>query len=293
MMYNVIKLMFSAFGRKHMKIVNLGYNYKHPQDFCINRPNGIGNFLLLILKSDAYLVLNNKKEYVTANSIIFYKKGTPQFFGAVGKEYVNDWITFEANNEDIAKFAEFQIPFEVVLSIGHTTQITNLIRNMYAEWYSKNLHKELSLNLYFDLILFKISELLKASKSVTYNAHYNALIDLRTEIYLNPQRKWNIADISQKMHLSRFYLQHLYSSFFNSSIMEDVSCSRIEHSKYLLSSTDASVKSIAQLCGYDNDVHFMRIFKKRVGVTPSQFRKQARVSNDEILTSKTQNPFCI
>lgn len=49
---------------------------------------------------------------------------------------------------------------------------------------------------------------------------------------------------------------------------------RIEHARNLLESTDLSVEEIGQLCGYPDINFFSRIFKKYVGVSPSNYRKQ-------------------
>ena len=95
------------------------------------------------------------------------------------------------------------------------------------------------------------------------------------------------------MNLSRSYVQHLYKSFFNKSIISDITQSRIEHAKYLLSSTDMTVSCISSICGYNNDVHFMRIFKKEMGVTPSGYRKQIHINQNEVDIRKNQNPFCL
>jgi AraC family transcriptional regulator of arabinose operon len=60
--------------------------------------------------------------------------------------------------------------------------------------------------------------------------------------------------------------------------MTDVINSRIEHAKYLLTTTDISVKQIAQLCGYNNENHFMRQFKEITGITPTKFRDNAKTT---------------
>ncbi|MNC73208.1 HTH-type transcriptional regulator GadW [compost metagenome] len=54
--------------------------------------------------------------------------------------------------------------------------------------------------------------------------------------------------------------------------MADVIASRVEHAKYLLTTTDISVKKIAEMCGYASEIHFMRQFKQQLGLTPSQYR---------------------
>ena len=50
---------------------------------------------------------------------------------------------------------------------------------------------------------------------------------------------------------------------------------KIEKAKEILSETGCTVSQVAAMCGYDNEEHFMRQFKKVVGITPTKYRKQA------------------
>lgn len=275
-----------------MKTVNVGYNYRHPDDFCIHRPYGSGDYMLLVLKSPAFFVLNNERQSTAANSAIIFRKGTPQIYGASQGEFINDWIHFEIDENEEAQIENLGIPFDTVMPLSAAAVISGFIKSMFNERYSQNIHKDRSLNLYFELILLKLAELLKSPEFKTENTYYGELCDLRNEIYLRPDKNWSLDYISKKINLSRSYIQHLYSAFFGKSIMSDVTNSRIEHAKYLLSSTTMSVNCISRSCGFNNDVHFMRIFKKATGVTPSQFRNHIHIEKKEIEQSKTQNPFC-
>ena len=104
---------------------------------------------------------------------------------------------------------------------------------------------------------------------------------------------WSIDKICKSLNLSRSYVQHMYKTFFGESVMSDITSSRIEYAKYLLSGTNMTVSAISQACGYDNDVHFMRIFKKTTSLTPTQFRIQIHVEKSEIENAKKSNPFCL
>ena len=77
-----------------MRIVNAGYNFRHPKGFCIDRPSGSGDYLLLVIRSEAFVVLNGEKTSVPAGSALIYKKGTAQLYGSEMCEFVNDWFHF-------------------------------------------------------------------------------------------------------------------------------------------------------------------------------------------------------
>ena len=64
-----------------------------------------------------------------------------------------------------------------------------------------------------------------------------------------------------------------YAQLFGNTIKDDIITSRLEYSKYLLTGTDHTVSKISHMVGYENDVHFMYMFKKKTGLTPSQYRR--------------------
>lgn len=55
---------------------------------------------------------------------------------------------------------------------------------------------------------------------------------------------------------------------------------RMEKAARLLASTEKSINSIANACGFDNLSYFTRVFKQATGVTPTRYRRQRY--NDQI-----------
>ena len=51
---------------------------------------------------------------------------------------------------------------------------------------------------------------------------------------------------------------------------------RISNAQTLLESTSYNITEIANIVGYDNPLYFSRIFKKQIGMSPSEFRKQLK-----------------
>lgn len=276
-----------------MNIVNVGYNYTHPANFSINRPHGSGDYILLVLRTDAYFIFNSEKLVSPSDSVVIFKKGTPQFYGAISDEFANDWIHFNISKEEENEFKKLEIPFDTIIPINSVNVFSEFIKNIFCEKYSQNLYKEDSMDLYFHLLLRKLSEKIKSNTTEIEKSHFEELHKLRNKIQLSPQYNWNLNEICKTLHLSRSYIQHLYKNIFGVSIMADVLYGRIEYAKYLLSSTDFTIYNISDMCGYANDTHFMRLFKKMTGTTPSKYRENFKISKKELENSKSENPFCL
>lgn len=65
---------------------------------------------------------------------------------------------------------------------------------------------------------------------------------------------------------------------FLTSPMDDLISERIDRARWLLRNEPISVTAVAERCGFASIYHFSRTFKKRVGSSPTQFRRTAPVS---------------
>lgn len=259
-----------------MKINNIGYNHCHDADFNIYRPHGSGDNLLLILKTTAVFTINGKEQTAQPNSFILYKKGTPQFYRADGCPYANDWFHFDIDEEDEEFLRDLKIPFDKVVRIGDINPLSNLVKSMCYENFSTNLYKADSTRHYLSLFFIKLSEKLQYAADENVSSYYDKMAVIRTKIYNMPYIEWTVDSLAAELNLSKSYFQHLYKQIFGVSAISDVINSRVEHGKYLLSSTDFSVRQIAEKCGYDSDIHFMRQFKDKAGMTPSAYRESLK-----------------
>jgi AraC family transcriptional regulator of arabinose operon len=133
------------------------------------------------------------------------------------------------------------------------------------------------MDLLLKLLFVKINELVayQPHDSILYG-YYDTLLHLRSLIYRHPEEKWTVARLAQQVNLSPSYFQRLYKQTFGTTCIADVIACKIQYAKTSLAATGGTVREIATLCGYENEEHFMRQFKREVGLTPTEYRKQMR-----------------
>lgn len=102
--------------------------------------------------------------------------------------------------------------------------------------------------------------------------HYDDLAALRNDIYQHPEREWSVTHCCQKLNISPSYFQRIYRNAFGVSCAHDIQNSKLEYAKKLLLNTSDTLQTIARKCGYDYS-HFMRTFKKEIGMTPTEYRR--------------------
>ena len=200
-----------------MNINNVGYKFTHGKDFRINRPGGSGDYAILFLRTSAIFTLGGVDTEAEAGAFILYKKGTPQFFGAKEEKFINDWIHFELDEAEEQEIMDLGIPFDIPVHLGDISYFSEIIKSMHREKYSANILKETTLELYFKIMLVKLSEILNYGPSHIGNRYYKELSALRTRIYNEPEKEWNVAEMAEQAALSASYFQHLYKSFFGIS----------------------------------------------------------------------------
>ena len=254
-----------------MKVSNCGYDYRHESGYIAERPTGSQGYILMVIRSPARIDLNGQRHYLSGNNVILYRKETPQFYYAHNTEFVNDWVRFDMDAEDFVFLEKIGVPFDTILEFADVYPLSRLIKMLAMERWSSNPNAAESLNLLLRLLLLKLSDYI-TQKPVLYSQLTEKLTILRNNIYSTPQTNWSIDSICQSLAISPSHLQHKYKQLFGSSIKEDITQSRIQHSKWLLANTAYTVTSIARMSGYANEISFMSIFKKKTGFTPSQYR---------------------
>lgn len=84
----------------------------------------------------------------------------------------------------------------------------------------------------------------------------------------------NISILGQQFHMTPAYLSGIYKKQTGNGLLDYINQVRIEHAEELLRQ-GASVVEVAQKVGYRDSGAFIRVFKKKKGMTPGQLKKQA------------------
>lgn len=106
--------------------------------------------------------------------------------------------------------------------------------------------------------------------------HYEALLKLRNETALSPQKICNTDKASRRLCLSEGYFRAVYKDCFGISYANDCINARITLAKYLLCTTSMSIYAIAMRCGYTDEKFFARQFRQHTGYSPIKYRNGQR-----------------
>lgn len=82
----------------------------------------------------------------------------------------------------------------------------------------------------------------------------------------------SLKQMAEDIFVSPPYLSNLFKEKMGVNVTAYIHEVRIEKSKKLLLDSTWSIQQIAEQVGYRSEKHFMQMFKKICGMTPSQFR---------------------
>ncbi len=122
--------------------------------------------------------------------------------------------------------------------------------------------------------LISIPDVTFSSADELFMVKLNKIIDSEIE---NPE--FGVHDLMDKMAMSRTSLYDKLKEITGLGVNDYVNKIRLEVAINLLTTTDLSITEISERVGFYYQRHFSTLFKKKVGVTPSTYRKNALKNN--------------
>lgn len=89
----------------------------------------------------------------------------------------------------------------------------------------------------------------------------------------NYNKDLNMAVVSNHISMNYSLFSCTFKQYTGSNFVNYLKELRIAKAKELLAGTDMKIIEISQTIGYENEKHFMKIFKAECGVSPSEYRK--------------------
>ncbi|WP_303859763.1 PocR ligand-binding domain-containing protein [Alkalibaculum bacchi] len=127
-----------------------------------------------------------------------------------------------------------------------------------------------------DLAAIKTFDLfLQAIKNNSNASNRLAIRGIKDYILENYQENTSLEEICDAVFLSPNYASKIFKDDQGMTIMEYVTKVKLEEAKRLLRMPGISVEDIAEKLGYSDPSYFTKVFRRKIGMTPTQYRKQS------------------
>lgn len=101
---------------------------------------------------------------------------------------------------------------------------------------------------------------------------------LKMEQYIeeNYKTKISLDDIASALHASGSYLSRMYKNKTGKNLFDVILDKRMEAAKEYLVQTDMRTYEISEAVGIEDSGYFSKMFKKKTGVSPKEYRKREK-----------------
>lgn len=117
---------------------------------------------------------------------------------------------------------------------------------------------------------FEACDLGRVVADPTFERLKPAIAFMEQHLFENPK----LAEIAKVVHLAPNYFHRRFTNTFHVTPFGYMLERRINLGRQLLLSTDLTLARIAERCGFYSEFHFSKLFKKRCGLSPKQFRRR-------------------
>ncbi len=119
-------------------------------------------------------------------------------------------------------------------------------------------------------------DMVERVKSINYGEVQNFKIfeDCYYYVKKNLYSRIQVSDIAQELGISRSYLSNMFREKTGRTLSQFIIDQKIVEAKRLLQFTDKSIVDIAIHLGFSSQSHFQNTFKKQVGQTPLEYKRE-------------------
>ncbi|MBE7083601.1 MAG: helix-turn-helix transcriptional regulator [Clostridiales bacterium] len=215
--------------------------------------------ITVIFSGQMQYVINGKKFVLNSNDVIYIPYGSIR--DRISKTEV-DYVSFnfiDEINEDSS-------------AILYLNAVNSVIKNLIT---TCDAVRELTSYRDDERLLLLLQCLIKQLNFQNGDIKTNPLVlKIKKYIRANLNKKISLTDISEHTFFSPVHCEKLFRKETNTSIIDYVINKKINEAQYLLMTEPTDIRKIAEKIGFDNYNYFSRLFKKRTGFTPSQYKKR-------------------
>ncbi|MGA7777235.1 MAG: AraC family transcriptional regulator [Paraburkholderia sp.] len=171
-------------------------------------------------------------------------------------------------------------PDELTDNVVATSRLARLIQLMREEAHEQGPASETLVNhlsgALFALTLRFASDTAEPPRGLLALAQRPRLQPALSAMFDEPGKPWSLPELAELCHMSRATFVRHFDEAIGRSASDVLTEIRMALAGRKLAQTNMGIAEIGEAVGYQSDAAFQRVFKKQVGMTPAQWRTQAK-----------------
>lgn len=261
------KIIFVEEGTGILTIGDSKHIFLAPAVFCFNETDQYDIKCCSNLKADAILfhpsIINDALDFEKIHE---------------GEEKLT--ITQKQDKFWIKVFCERKNGFDGRLNLSPVLakRMIEIINSVKEELeYQKDCYWPCRSRSYLIELLFFLGRIADSSErinNVTINNNCEGIEDLILYLNSNYMNKITIEELEKEFHVNRTTMNKLFNKVTGMSVKAYLIKLRLHLASQILEDTKVPVSEVINRVGFNDPVHFSRIFKKNYGYAPTEYRQQ-------------------
>lgn len=253
--------------------------YQKEKKLTFGKTNAYNEYLLLYsLKGTVRYSKGNSTNYVHADSVILSACNTPLTFTRVSKEWECYYFIISGSHSK-AFYNMVRTNSNIVLSHPFS-HLLETMHSLYELLADRNLQGKSQTWICLRVNAF-LSGIFSSLYDLIYNVNQIKKLTPPKESAVNTVLKYigenysgdlSIDTICSQVGFSKHYFCRLFKEQTNKTLHRYINELRVNKAKEYLAYSKLSINSIANQTGFKTPLTFIRVFKKEVNMTPSEYR---------------------
>ncbi len=220
--------------------------------------------LVFFLEGRMEIMLDGQRFSARSGMLFYFQPGHPH--------------SLQTDDEDPALFFGLHfspppgevLPLEPVTRWPDFRKFIPLMEETVRLWNRKAYLDDWAVNLTFSQLLLELFRE-EGTAAPSVRQRIGKALDY---IHAHPDRPVTVEELCQLTGMKKSYLIRSFQQVTGQPPIQYAIQLRLEHARAILLNEPVPVGEVARRCGFRDEFYFSRMFRKRYGLSPSQFRRQ-------------------
>jgi AraC-like DNA-binding protein len=259
-----------------LAVTRLGVLWVRQQGFTIDRPRGLGECYLLLRFYTPMLVRTAAGiVHGEPGDCLLYEPTFPQWYTGRGVGFIDDWVHIAGQGMPEA-IRRYRLPVNALFRPRELDFFSPILQAMSREQQRREPYWQDSVRMLVEQLLMRLGRSLEEQESSQLRpvelAGPDILRSVRMEVHGRLEERWTVDKMAHLANMSGSRFAVLYKTVLGVSPVEDLVEARLARAQDLLLNSDMSVSEVAAQTGFSSSSYFSRIFRRRVGLTPTDYQ---------------------
>lgn len=150
--------------------------------------------------------------------------------------------------------------------------ILKIFKETADAWQQAECNRTLCIKNVYEIILYIEKELIRTYMPNSKEKMINSAIEEIQQRF--KEADLSVSDLARSCQISEAYFRRLFFDKMGANPREYITGLRIRYARQMLQTGEKSISEVAISCGYEEISSFSREFTRRMGITPSEYRKK-------------------